>query len=97
MHYARGYFGKKDINDTTQFNVDVFNKIVAGTVIFLTQLLKLILENGIKMDGSGLIKHLKSTNNQGNGLSFREEMLEQPLQLTNQRVVFQHWYHLNAS
>lgn len=66
LHYARGYFGKKDINDTTQFNVDVFNNIVAGTIDIPNTTVKLILENGIKMDGSGLIKHLKSTNNQGN-------------------------------
>lgn len=64
IYYARGYFGKKELQDTTEFNVNILNNVIGGAIDIQNTTVKLILENGIKVDGTGLIEYLKNTNSQ---------------------------------
>lgn len=69
LRYARGYFGNRILEDTTSFNIDFFNNITSGTIDIQNASVKLILENGIKIDASGVIHFLKSVNKQNNEVS----------------------------
>lgn len=66
LQYARGYFGNRVLQDTASFNLDALNSVVGGLVDIQNASVKLILENGIKINGSGIINFLKNTNSQGN-------------------------------
>lgn len=66
LHYARGYFGNRVLQDTNTFNLNFFNNIVGGSIDIQNTSVKLILENGIKIDGSGVINFLRNTNSSGN-------------------------------
>lgn len=66
IYYARGYFGQKELQDTTVFNINILNNVIGGAIDIQNTTVKLTLENGIKIDGTGLIKYLKNTNNQNN-------------------------------
>ncbi len=46
--YARGYFGNKIFNDTTSFDFDMLNSIVAGSIDFENVSLSISLQNGLK-------------------------------------------------
>jgi hypothetical protein len=69
LYYARGYFGNRILQDTNTFKLDFFNNIVGGSIDISNTSVKLILENGIKIDGSGIVNFLKSTNSSGNTVS----------------------------
>lgn len=69
LHYARGYFGNRTLQDTTTFNLAALNSVVGGAIDIQNTSVKLILENGIKIDGSGSIHFLKNTNSQGGTVS----------------------------
>lgn len=66
LKYARGYFGQRILEETKDFNIDFFNNVVAGMIDIPNTSIKLTLENGIKIDGRGIINYLKNKNNQGN-------------------------------
>ncbi len=66
LYYARGYFGNRTLQDTASFNLAALNNVVGGSIDIQNTSVKLILENGIKINGSGIIHFLKNTNNQGN-------------------------------
>lgn len=66
LKYARGYFGQRVLEETKDFKIEAFNMVVAGMIDIPNTSIKLTLENGIKIDGRGIINFLKSTNNQGN-------------------------------
>lgn len=66
LYYARGYFGNRTLQDTASFNLDALNSVVGGSIDIQNTSVKLILENGIKINGSGIIHFLKNTNSQGN-------------------------------
>ncbi len=68
LEYARGYFGSKILQDTTSFNLKELNKIVGGTIDIANANVKLIIENGIKVGGSGSIGFVKNTNYLGNSV-----------------------------
>lgn len=46
--YARGYFGNKIFSDTTSFDFDMLNSIVAGSIDFENVSLSISLQNGLK-------------------------------------------------
>lgn len=69
LYYARGYFGSRTLQDTTTFHLNALNSVVGGAIDIQNTSVKLILENGIKIDGSGTIHFLKNTNSQGNTVS----------------------------
>lgn len=69
LYYARGYFGNRILEDTTSFNLNALNNIVGGAIDIQNTSVKLILENGIKIDGSGIIHFFKNTNSTGNTVS----------------------------
>ncbi|NGF76418.1 hypothetical protein G5B10_11070 [Fluviicola sp. SGL-29] len=69
LYYARGYFGNRTLQDTTTFNLAALNSVVGGAIDIQNTSVKLILENGIKIDGSGIIHFLKNTNSQGTTVS----------------------------
>lgn len=66
VNYARGYFGNRIIEDTTDFNIDFFDNITAGMIDIPSTSVKIKIENGIKFDAQGKIDFLKSTNAQMN-------------------------------
>jgi hypothetical protein len=69
LYYARGYFGSRVLQDTTSFDLAALNNVVGGAIDIQNTSVKLILENGIKIDGLGAIHYLKNSNNQGNTVS----------------------------
>lgn len=69
LYYARGYFGNRVLQDTNTFNLGFFNNITGGSIDIQNTSVKLILENGIKVDGSGIVHYLKNTNSSGNTVS----------------------------
>lgn len=66
LYYARGYFGNRVLQDTTNFDLQALNSVVAGSIDIQNTSVKLILENGIKIDGHGIINFLKNTNTNTN-------------------------------
>lgn len=69
LYYARGYFGNRILQDTNTFNLAFFNNIASGSIDIQNTSVKLILENGIKIDASGIVNFLKNTNSGGNTVS----------------------------
>lgn len=69
LYYARGYFGSRAIEDVANFNIDALNSVIGGSIDIQNTSVKMIIENGIKIDASGVIQSLKNTNNQGNSVN----------------------------
>lgn len=69
LFYARGYFGNRVLQDTVSFNLNALNSVVGGSIDIQNTSVKLILENGMKIDGSGIINFLKNTNSSGSTIS----------------------------
>ncbi len=67
--YAMGYFGKRDISDSVDVDVEELAKIVDGSVNFNTVDFDLKLYNGIKTMGQLKIPFFKSINANGNELA----------------------------
>ena len=65
LKYARGYFGSRIIQDTTDFNIDFFQNIVGGIIDIPATSVKVKLENSIKFDAQGKINFLSNENNSG--------------------------------
>lgn len=69
LKYARGYFGNRIIQDTTDFNIDFFQNIVGGTIDLPASSVKVKLENSIKFDAQGKISFLENENNAGTSIN----------------------------
>lgn len=66
INYARGYFGQQSVIDTTSFENTVLNNVLSGAIDLQNTSVKLMIENGIKIDGIGNIHFIQNTNKQGN-------------------------------
>jgi hypothetical protein len=62
LDYARGYFGNRELKDTSTFNFDLLTKITAGSIDLQNASVKLILENGIKVGAKGIVQFAKNYN-----------------------------------
>lgn len=63
--YAKGYFGSVEITDTTQLDLEALQSVAGGSIALEGIDFNLILSNGIKVMGQGMITQLKSTNYSG--------------------------------
>jgi hypothetical protein len=59
--YARGYFGNKLISDTTTFNLDALNPIVAGAIDLDEVSLNISLLNGLKTSARTKLSVIENT------------------------------------
>lgn len=62
LDYARGYFGSRIIQDTTDFNIDFFQNIAGGSIDLPETSINVKIENSIKFDARGKIDYLKNEN-----------------------------------
>ena len=62
LDYARGYFGSRIIQDTTDFNIDFFQNIAGGAIDLPSTSVTVKVENSIKFDARGKIDYLKNEN-----------------------------------
>ena len=67
--YAQGYFGNQVFSDTTTFDFDLLNKIVAGTIDIENTSLTLSLRNGLKSSARSRFTLVENTGVSGNTIA----------------------------
>jgi hypothetical protein len=67
VDYARGYFGNRIIEDTTEVFIEALQSVAAGTIDIPNTSLQFIIENGIKVSAEGTL--VKFTNENASGTS----------------------------
>jgi hypothetical protein len=79
LDYARGYFGNKVIQDTSEFILDALSNITNGSVDLPSPSISIEVLNGIKVDARATFISLKNTNWSGNTVSLAGAQMGVPI------------------
>lgn len=79
--YAKGYFGNKIFSDTTVTNIELLNKIIAGSIDLPSLNLKFNISNGCKIPIKSTITTIKNENYSGNSVELTNNIIGSPFYL----------------
>lgn len=79
VNYAQGYFGQKIIADTTDANIEVLSKIVAGSLDLPASAIQIEVSNGCKVAASIKVNEVKNLNANGTSISLINNQIGQSI------------------
>lgn len=79
VNYAQGYFGQKIIADTTDANIDILTKIVAGSLDLPASAIQIEVSNGCKVAASIKVNEIKNINSNGNSVTLTNNQIGQSI------------------
>jgi len=79
IDYARGYFGNISISDTSTFNVELLNNIIAGSIDLPASQIQFEIINGLKVDAKATITKVSNTNYSNNTVNLVSPEIGSPI------------------
>jgi len=82
VDYARGYFGNRILEDTTEVFVDALSSVANGNIDIPNTSLQFIIENGIKVSAQGTLVSFKNENAAGTDVSLASNYMGSSLNIS---------------
>jgi hypothetical protein len=79
LDYARGYFGNKVIQDTSEFILDALSNLTNGNIDIPSPSISIEILNGVKVDARATFISLENTNWSGNTVSLTSQQMGMPI------------------
>jgi hypothetical protein len=79
VDYARGYFGNKVVEESTELLIDFLSMVTNGSIDIPSPQLQLIITNGMKIAASATVNGLSNTNYSGTTIDLSSTTIGTPL------------------